>query len=56
MAGNQKRNRIAPDGGARGARGAKIANLFGNRAIGGELAFGNRQQRLPDLDLPGRPE
>src|SRR6266446_2890673 len=52
MAGNEQRYRIAPDGRARGARGTGGADAFGDLAIARQLAYGNREQRLPDLDLP----
>src|ERR1700694_3299474 len=56
MAGNEQCDGIASDGGTRGARSASGADAFGNLAVARQSAFGNREKRLPDLDLPGRAE
>ena len=51
MARNEVSERVAPDGIAHGARGRRSLREIGNLPIRQDAPEGDREQRLPDLEL-----
>ena len=51
VAGNENRDRVAPQSGADGLGGAGRADLAGDLAVGADLAAWDAERRLPDLAL-----